>query len=260
MKLRADQILKDLLEDKYLELKRRNSRYSLRAFAKKINVSPAALSEIMSLKRRVSIRKAFDLLTPLNIAPEALENLAKQYDPNLSLDALAKLRNEAVEIILNKNHHLVADWRYPAVFSLIRMENFNPQPSRLARKLGLKVTEVTKILSELFDLDLIFKDQNGRTQARRVVFRNDEQTPPEVGSAAKINALKGGIRAIQKKAHGEYAFTSVGAYDPDKLKDALMIIEDFVKKLSIYMSSGKTTDIFQLVVQVYPRSKIDKKS
>ena len=61
--------LRLILNKKLDELKSKNPSYSLRAFARKLNVTPSALSEIINGKRRVSEKKAQSLAHHLLLDP-----------------------------------------------------------------------------------------------------------------------------------------------------------------------------------------------
>lgn len=62
---------RDLLLDELRRRQARNVRYSLRAFARALDMDPSTLSKILRGKRALSMRKAFDLAMRLQLPTDA---------------------------------------------------------------------------------------------------------------------------------------------------------------------------------------------
>ena len=55
----------------------------------------------------------------------------------------------------------------------------------------------------------------------------------------------------------DFSSTTV-AIDLDKLPEVKTIIREFRQKMTTLLRDGKKTDVFQLAIQFYPLTKIDK--
>lgn len=60
-------------------LQRKNPAYSMRAFAKKLQLSPSALSEIISGKRKISKKMALRILDRMQAEPTEVEKIISQF-------------------------------------------------------------------------------------------------------------------------------------------------------------------------------------
>lgn len=58
-----------LLNEEYQKRKQRNENFSLRSFAKWLDISPAQLSQMMSGKRTISLKSAKKLSQKLGLSP-----------------------------------------------------------------------------------------------------------------------------------------------------------------------------------------------
>jgi plasmid maintenance system antidote protein VapI len=76
--------LQKLLAEKLTETRIKNPSYSLRAFARKAGLSPSALSEILSGKRRVSKALAFKIVHKLCLEPDRVTSLLKRFPEKLT--------------------------------------------------------------------------------------------------------------------------------------------------------------------------------
>lgn len=61
-------------------LQSKNPAFSMRAFAKKLHVSPSALCEIMGGKRNISKKMALRILDRMQLQPDEVEMLLSQFD------------------------------------------------------------------------------------------------------------------------------------------------------------------------------------
>lgn len=60
----------DLLQEKFIKKKQNNPAFSLRAFARVIEISPAKLSQIMNKKQGLSMKCAKNICKKLNLSEE----------------------------------------------------------------------------------------------------------------------------------------------------------------------------------------------
>jgi len=62
----------DYLKQAFTRLAKNNPRYSLRAFAKKLGVSPGGLSQILSRQKKLSVQRGYEVAKKLNLnGPDA---------------------------------------------------------------------------------------------------------------------------------------------------------------------------------------------
>ena len=71
--------LKKALQKRFLELKARNSAFSLRAYAKSLKLHPAALSEFLNDKRTFSGKMAKKILSNVPLSPVEKNKIEHAY-------------------------------------------------------------------------------------------------------------------------------------------------------------------------------------
>ena len=101
-----------LLKKHLVEMKKRNPSYSLRAFARKLEISPSALSEIIAGRRKVSRRTAARVFGKINMTSseqEKLNALMRQEDS----------RKPLPEDVFS----IIAGWQYYAILSLFELSS-----------------------------------------------------------------------------------------------------------------------------------------
>ena len=67
MILDAQQVVRNILLDRFLNIQKKNPRFSIRAYGRKLGISSAALSEILRGKRKVSHDKALGIAEKLKL-------------------------------------------------------------------------------------------------------------------------------------------------------------------------------------------------
>lgn len=145
---RALQILLRRLE----EAKQRNPRLSLRGFAKKLGLSSGALSEILAGKRPLSTSVKKKIADKLLLSPQ--ESLEFFQD-----DLPERMASTDDRMTLSQDQfHLISDWWYFGLLSLMKTRRFKPQAAWMARRLGLTVSVVQDAWQRLLRLGYIEKN------------------------------------------------------------------------------------------------------
>jgi plasmid maintenance system antidote protein VapI len=143
----------DLLRGELLRRTLRNPRYSLRAYAKFLDVAPATLSQLLRGRRactprtiqRMGLRLGIDEATLA--ACQQAESLAASNGSDTSLRQLEALLRDTVEI--------ASEWYHHAILELARADGFQPDSRRIASALGLTVDEVNVGVQRLARLGLL---------------------------------------------------------------------------------------------------------
>jgi uncharacterized protein (TIGR02147 family) len=140
--------LKWTLEDRI----KSNSNYSLRAFAKSLNVEASSLSQILRKKRPLSSKMKLRLMKGLDLNEEVLKTIFEKVNAHKG-DARTSLSLDAFKVI--------SDWQHFAILELIRTKNFKPDIRWIASKLGINYLEVQAAVDRLQNLDFLVIDASG---------------------------------------------------------------------------------------------------
>lgn len=254
MVLDEQQYVRKVLTDYFVLASERNPRFSLRALAKKLGISSSSLSEIIRGKRKVSAKKAREFAASLGLSPQEKQNIQSLFQKQSSIQNLAKISNPFREVVLSPpEFDLLADWRFFAVVALMRTKGFVSDRKWIARRLAISTKEIETILRRLIELGVVH-EENGILSESKCSFRTSENYPDDLLRKRQIEGLAAAIKKIESKTEGQTGFYSTISADPKNFVKANEMIEEFLKKLSIYLHTGEPTEVFELQIQLFPRS------
>jgi uncharacterized protein (TIGR02147 family) len=257
MILDEKQLLANLLKKQLQILQKKNSKFSLRAFAIKLGLSSSTLSEIMNEKRSVSKAKAQAIIAKLNLSEKERNQIKKAFENSNKLDGLKKTPNKRREVLITESEfYLMADWRYFAFMGLTRTSDFKSDPNWIAQRLGITTKEANEVIKNLLAQKIISKDYNGNIRDNNMTYRTSEEFPEELIRHRQVNGLKKVTELIENKNSLQVGFFSTITTDVKKLNEAALMAEDFLKRLSLFLAdSTERTEIFELQVQLFPRTQ-----
>jgi uncharacterized protein (TIGR02147 family) len=234
----------------YLQLKERNPAFSLRSFAKKIDVSSGELSEIFSGKRNVSLNKAKKIASKLILSPEEKMKLFASFlDDD---DAIFSGPNRE----LVDQYELNSDPLHFAILSLFELDNFKSDESWIAEQLGLSLKECSVKIDRLKRLNIINMDASGNLLPTGKSFTTTDNIKNLSVRKAHFENLKLAEHALETREVEERDFTAITMpIDPDKLNDAKKMIRKFRDELSLFLESGKKTEVFKMNIQFFPLTR-----
>ena len=234
----------------------RNRAYSLRAFARKLEISPAALSEILNGKRNVSKRLAERLVRNLVLPPSDAKAILDLFpEPGEARRQAVAPRLEFNDLS-NDQFHVIADWHHYAILSLAETSDFKPDPAWIAARLNIKVVDAQNALARLERLKMITTDSHGAIIASKAV-----QTSEDVSSLASRKAHSQNLdlanRSLERDGADERDFTAITmAIDVKKLPEARRMIREFREHLSRFLETEERTEVYKLCVQLFPLSSL----
>lgn len=251
-------ILKQELQKRY----RINPNYSLRSFAKFLEVDPAILSRILSNKRALSFKVANRIIDKLKLSEKEkklfLESVAEDFKQKKIIQNFKKHKTNipAKENILQIDHdmfHIISDWYHYAILQLTLVENFISDTNWIAKRLGLSKLEVKQAIQRLKNVGLI-TEQNGKYIAKttRIDIPNKNISSVALRKHQK-QMLQKAILSIDN-----YSIEKIATYgltlpiDPDKISIAKELIQKFLNTMYDVLSSGKKQKIYQITINLFP--------
>jgi uncharacterized protein (TIGR02147 family) len=145
------------LQCEYIKRCKVNSRYSLRAYARLLRIDPSTLSQALRGKRTLSKVQQLKLGTRLGLGPM---EMARFWD-DPERDSSYAQTSSAKELTLDA-FQVISDWYHYAIFELVTVKGFSPEPKWIAKKLGITPTEAQIALERLLRLELVQVGEDGR--------------------------------------------------------------------------------------------------
>lgn len=263
------------LSDYYTQKKMTNSSYSHRLFASQAGLSsPSHLLMIIKGERNLSMKtipkfsdglklsqkekKFFELLV-LYSQTEDLQMKAKYFGEIISMKAnlagLHKLEKEKFEFL--------SKWYAVAIYVMIDLKTFKPDPNWISRRLGSKVTvsQVKETLENLLNLKMIETDSiKGLKQTSGAVTVADDTRSIAVFEYHS-SMIKLAAEALRKNTNSEREMNGATISIPkDKLPELKEKIRAFRKEINQLASSYENPDeVYQLNVQLFPLTAQEEK-
>lgn len=236
-----------ILRRRLEQASQRNPGFSLRAFARRLGLSPGALSEIMRRKRGVSAEKALDIVSRLGLSEaEALRfrNLLLRDQS----DSMVTIKGDAFE--------LIARWYYPAIISLFNLDQPPQSEEEVAEALALDLAVAKDAIQRLINFRLLRREEDGRVVSTGMHFSTEEDVPSEAIRRAHIDGLDIAAQALHKYQVNEREFTSI-VFDASQvcIDEAKSEIRQFRDSLSQMMKGPERDTVYRLNIQLFPLNR-----
>ena len=258
MKTNAQTILKESLSGRIAH----NSSYSLRAFARDLDVSPQQLSNVMNGRKGISERMADQLSKKLGLAGREkdlfLESVRAQFSRSQSIRVTAKAKLEHLISVGGSTAHLeldlfktISNWYHFALIELLKI-NGSRKPAWYAKRLGIPENEVKITLGRLERLELVTHEGVSYKVNQDTVIA-DQGIPNEAIRNFHRQVMEKGMQALAFQNGDErYGSSSVMPTKVKNVKRAKELIQEFRMKFADEISEKTDADeIYGLSVQFF---------
>lgn len=248
--------LRDLLKTEIVRRCEKNPSYSLRAFAKSLNLSPAFVSKLLKGDRPFTAKTIDHIAAALALNPEQV--LA--YKGRLKKKGTLEERDPGYRQIGLDQFQFISDWYHFAIMELVTVEGFKASPAWIAAKLGINVHQASDAFERLIRMGYIQE-----TEGKYILVEENNTTiGPEIAVPAtrrqQTQFLEMAIQAIHETPIEKRSqTTSTMAIPSDRIGEAKEIITEFRRKMANLMQRpGERDSVYQLTVSFYPLTKNTK--
>lgn len=257
---------RDIIQEHYKQKRRKNPAYSLRSFARDVEISPSQLSEVLSGKTQLSVNKANILAKKLNFNESLrshfvdLVQVESARSQAVREEALARINsrlNSQSEFELSHDDFEgVAYWQMIAVWSFLSLPAYDGTLESVATGLGLDELEVYNAIRRLNGANLI-KMQDRRWVQAVKEFAAGGEIPSKVVREFHAALGKLGHKSIEDQTFEErHLESAVVNFAPERLHEVSEKISQFTQQLIDEFSSGDdVSEIYSLSLQFFRLSK-----
>jgi uncharacterized protein (TIGR02147 family) len=234
--------------------------YSLRSFAKLLEVDPSALAKLLKGHRPLGKRLITRFAVRLNLAPDEVNEFIS-YQEQMNSRSSAHTSNSNYQQITLDTFRLIADWYHYAILELIRVDSFRPDPKWISRSLHIPLTEVNFAIERMVRVGMLDINENtGEWTDNSEISTNI--TKPYFDGAQKRHQkqiLEKAIFALENTPVAYRDQTSMTmAIDTERLPEAKERIKHFRRELANFLSRGETRDqVYHLSLSLYTISSIE---
>ena len=237
-----------------------NPRYSLRAFARDLKLSPSRLSEILNRKQGLSRAAAQGIAAILGYdTKEAqyfcdLVSLRHARSVKEKEEARARLLRVNVEYDGDSRFQLqldafkiISDWYHLGILELMKSKGFRHEPRWIARRLGVPVIQIELALDRLIRVGLLRK-----VGPDYVATQDDGWVPGGVPSESirkfHRQVLEKAIRAMSEQPVQERFFaTHFLTINRSDLPEAYAAIEDFQRRFCAKLQADEPKELLYCI-------------
>jgi uncharacterized protein (TIGR02147 family) len=267
----AEPFYKSYLQSELSRRCERNPRYSVRAFARALDINDGALSQILSGKRIPAYRTAVRIIRALDLTPEEEQSFLGSLAEKHRSRGLQRLNPIFREIQSKPRQHqidlfrMAADWYHVAIGELTLTDGFQSDPTWIARELGISVIEAKMALERLVNYGYL-EVKDGKfvrlKPEEQIVFSGGAETYLAARRTFHRQLLEKAVHSLENDDPAVRDFTCwTVAIDPEKLNEARTLIETFMSDLSTMLESGKRKKVYHMEFCLFPlQTNPEKKS
>lgn len=247
-----------------------NPRYSLRAFARDLKISPQMLSFILNKKKGISSRTAADFAERLELGPTdssyfldlvSLSRAKGSQEKKLAQRRIDERRtaNTEYRFLAAEAFQAIADWQHYAILELTFIQSFKSDPKWIARRLGISPFEASQALDRLKTLGLLLP--HGRDGLRKSDHRLTATFGAPSAALRKLarQLLQKAADSLDSQSIEERDVTNITmAIDPALLPEAKAMIADFRRKLCAFLEQGKRTEVYTFLPALFKITQTEK--
>lgn len=145
------------LQDEFVNRSERNRRYSLRAFAKALNIGSSDLSKILANKRGITPKLVRRLAEPLKLSDTQVRLFVNSLkNTNATSSEETNFRN-----LSDDTFRIVADWYHFGILELMKLSSFQADVNWIAKQLQLSPVAVNIAIERLQRVGFILVNSDG---------------------------------------------------------------------------------------------------
>jgi len=247
----------DWLRSEYVRRRQKNPAYTMRSFARHLEISSGRMSEILAKKRNLTYAMADKVADRLGYAPpERHAFLELVSTESSSRKSSRTIKHSEYTNLSAEMFSVIADWQHFAILNLIKLKSFRNEPRWIASRLNISVTEVHSALERLQMLGMIEKVPNSGLKRTISTFVTSYEVPSAALRRSHKQDLERAIAALEDVPLPLRNITSITfPADLKKIKKAKVLIKDFERRIAKLMNSSKATAVYNLNVQLIPVTK-----
>lgn len=232
-----------VLKNDLFEIKKKNPRYSLRAYSKKVGLGFGSLSDLLNQKRDLSPKLGKKILEKLALEKEQHHTISTLIEKDLS---------RKVSLLPKEAQSIIENWHYFAILNILELHSAPKNISEIALRLGLPITKVKKGLEALTTWGFL-KRENGTYRFVTNSWQTSDGLPSASIRKAHLDGLSLAARAVEQLPVEMRDVTSLVFNGNSKQIEKVRVeIRKFIQKVNKIMSVGEEDSVYKFNIQLFP--------
>lgn len=234
----------ELLRQTYKAKAAKNTRYSLRGYAKKLGVSISTISNLMNNKTTVTLERAIDILEKMDISEEEKRKFLMTSGVQTELPK-QELPKEA--------YALLQDWTLRIILFFHDVKSAKKTAAFISENLKLDIATVEKSLAILCQNGFLTRDAEGITHRLKCYYTTTDEIENDFVKNLHKSSLQAAENSLESISLNERDFSSllfVGSQEEvDFLKKEIRHLFD---KVVSRADAGARDKLLQLSICLHP--------
>ncbi len=230
-----------------------NSAYSLRAFARQLEVHHTTLVQVFAARRNLSRTRAHQIATRLGLKESEYEYFLLLIDQEEAehpehqgriRERLAALGGRDPAYNLSIDHfRMIADWYHVPILQMARLATFSSEPKTIAKKLGISVVEAEQAIQRLERLELLKKAADGNYRPVQSRILAQAKAPSDAINRFHHQMLSKASEALSAQPTDERLMsTETFAFDATGFEEVRRLTNEYLDRVSSFAKKGKKRD------------------
>lgn len=249
----AQLALQKKLNETFAETQGKNPLFSLRAFARRLELSPSALSEILKGKRRVSKKLAGRVVDNLGL-PRAESDRLLSLFPERSIKNRERTAYQSPLVELSRDQYqLIAEWYHFAILSLAKLPSAKLSASWVSKRLNITIENAEAALERLERLSLLKRDSTGNLAPSGMDYSTPDNVQENSLRKAHLTNFDLARQSLERDPVTTRDFTATTmAIDTSRLPAAKKMIREFHDQLAAYLECSPKSEVYKICIQLFP--------
>ena len=237
------------LQKQFTDRCKKNSRYSLRAFAKSLDLDASSLSQILSGKRNLSKSGIQNVCDKLSVSPKELQMFGL-----INFDNKDAQNDNYLQANID-TFSVISDWYHYAILELTYISGFMADSKWIAKTLSITVEEAKSAVERLKRLGLLLEENGSLIKSSKKLTNNGAINTSGAHKELQRQLITKALLAIDEIPQDEKDITSMTmAIDTKNLNKARLLIQKFRRDLCELLEDGDQEQVYNLGIQLYPIS------
>lgn len=249
---------------------RRNSRYSMRAFARDIGIQASKLSEILKKQCGLSSEAAFSIAQKLRLSDIEARHFVTLVEAEHSRSRVR--RKQALQLLesFQRDHKfneldlerfkIISDWFHFALLELTDVSDFSSDPQWISRRLNVPLQKIENAIERLLEFGLLQQDRAGRLKQTHIDLATPSGIPSREIREHHAQILAKAMESIDHfSVHERDLSSTTMAIDASQLDEAKKVIKEFRREFSKRFQSKESKNrVYCLSTQFFPLDVTDR--
>ncbi len=242
----------DFLTQQLFERKKKNNQFSLRAFARILEISPSQLSGLISGKKNLTPKQAAHLIEKLELNEDDSTKMIREMHPGFKAPKTALT---SIQTLTADQFRLISDWYHFAILSLGEFSDNQYSSRWISQKLGIDPTFAREAMSRLERMGII-RVKDGRFKQTTKPLTTSKDVPSSAIRSYHRQNLQLASEKLESVPVEHREFLSITtATSRKKIERAKKMISEFSQKLSAELECENPTEVYTLAIQLFPVTK-----